>query len=322
MYKSISISGLLTLELHALNNEGSEGNTMMTRMVDVVLKDPEGKPRKYTVNAVSGDMFKHIFVEHLTAEAKTMGLSLSKGCELMNPNRIQYDWQGNPNNYTKETKDSDILRDALNACTVTDCAGTLITSDLGKARSIARKSCIEIGWVVGKPGLVTTDSYFHVKYVSEGRGEGKGESANLGQNIFHRPASSGQYAAVINVDLYKVGRNDITLEQAYSDEERTRRCTAVLKSVLSTFIKPVGAHRNTQAPHIVDFVGAIATSMSSVPAPCVSALNDDFLNQMTMVAGTLNRMNVESPLAVLPFHNLAEFASHMADIVKSFRAEG
>jgi hypothetical protein len=33
-------------------------------------------------------------------------------------------------------------------------------------------------------------------------------------------------------------------------------------------------------------------------------------------------MNVESPLAVLPFHNLAEFASHMADIVKSFRAEG
>jgi len=30
VYQSLSISGLLTLELHALNNEGAEGNTMMT----------------------------------------------------------------------------------------------------------------------------------------------------------------------------------------------------------------------------------------------------------------------------------------------------
>src|SRR5271170_2639633 len=106
MFKSFSVSGLLTLELHALNNEGSEGNTMMTRMVDIVLKDKDtGEVRKHSVNAVSGDMFKHILVEHLTAEAKLAGLSLSKGCELMNPNRIQYDWQTNPKGYTKETSD-------------------------------------------------------------------------------------------------------------------------------------------------------------------------------------------------------------------------
>src|SRR5581483_8492409 len=142
MLSSFSVSGLLTLELHSLNNEGSEGNTMMTRMVDIVLRDSEkGGIRKHSVNAVSGDMFKHILVEHLTQEAKQDGLSLSRGCELMNPNRIQYDWQGNPKGYVKETADSEILRDALAACTVTDCAGTLITSDLGKARSIARKSC-------------------------------------------------------------------------------------------------------------------------------------------------------------------------------------
>jgi CRISPR-associated protein Cst2 len=319
MYKSISISGLLTMELHALNNEGSEGNTMMTRMVDVVVNDSDGKPRKFTVNAVSGDMFKHILVEHLTAEAKSSGLALSKGCELMNPNRIQYDWRDNPNKYTKESKDSDILKDAIATCTVTDCAGTLITSDLGKSRSIARKSCVEIGWVVGKPGLVTTDSYFHAKYVSEGRGEGKGESANLGQNIFHRPASSGQYAAVVNLDLYKVGRNDITLEPVHTEEERKKRCEALVKATLATFLKPTGAHRNTQAPHVVDFSGVIATSTSSVPAPCVSALNPDFETQVEAIAATLNRMNTSSPIGVNRFANMAAFAEQMADIAEAVR---
>jgi len=317
MYKSISISGLLTLELHALNNEGSEGNTMMTRMVDVVLNDEKGVGRKHSVNAISGDMFKHIMVEHLISEAKSMKLSLSKGCELMNPNRIQYDWQSNPKSYTKESKDSEILNDALNICAVTDCAGTLITSDLGKPRSIARKSCVEIGWVVGKPGLVTTDSYFHAKYVPEGRGEGKGDSANLGQNIFHRPASSGQYAAVVNLDLYKVGRNDITLDQAYAPAEQKKRQQALLKAVLATFIKPTGAHRNTQAPHVVEFSGVIATSTSSVPAPCVSALNGDFRNQITRVSETLNRLNDDKPIKVLPFGDLASFADEMAGIVES-----
>jgi CRISPR-associated protein Cst2 len=319
MYKSIGISGLLTMELHALNNEGSEGNTMMTRMVDVVVKDKDGKPRKFTVNAVSGDMFKHILVEHLTAEAKQMGLKLSKGCELMNPNRIQYDWQGNPNGYKKETGDGEILRDALLACTVTDCAGTLITSDLGKNRSIARKSCVEIGWVVGKPDLVTTDSYFHAKYVSDGRGEGKGDSANLGQNIFHRPASSGQYAVVLNLDLYKVGRNDITLEQVYSEEERKRRCEALLKAVLATFIKPTGAHRNTQSPHIVDFSGVIATSKSSVPAPCISALNPEYERQIEEIGATLNGMNDGAPVSTVRFSDLSSFATQIAEITAATR---
>ena len=307
------------MELHALNNEGSEGNTMMTRMVDVVVNDAEGKPRKFTVNAVSGDMFKHILVEHLTAEAVGAGLQLSEGCRLMNPNRIQWDWQDNPKKYTKESKDGDILRDAITACTVTDCAGTLITSELGKSRSIARKSCVEIGWVVGKPLLVTTDSYFHAKYVNEGRGEGKGEAANLGQNIFHRPASSGQYAAVLSLDLYKVGRNDITLQQVHTEEERRKRCEALLKATLSTFLKPTGAHRNTQAPHIVDFSGIITTSKSSVPAPCVSALNPEFEAQVEGIAATLNGLNDGNPIGVLRFGNMAEFAEQMATITKAIR---
>jgi CRISPR-associated protein Cst2 len=80
---SLSISGIVTMNMHALNNEGSEGNTMMTRMVEIV--DASGK--NHTVNAVSGDMFKHIQAEHLFMEAKSNNLPLCSGCQVLDSNR-------------------------------------------------------------------------------------------------------------------------------------------------------------------------------------------------------------------------------------------
>ena len=313
MYHSLSISGLLTMELHALNNEGAEGNTMMTRMVDII----DQKGAKHSVNAVSGDMFKHILVGHLLDEARRDNIPLCGGCKVFDPNRIQADTEFTGNKkYTKETLDSIILGDAVKLCVVDDCAGILITSEIGKKRSIARKSCIEFGWVVGRPDHVTTDSYFHAKYVPEGRGTGSGESANLGQNIFHRPASSGQYAVVVNVDLYKVGRSDITLEYLLEDVDRKKRIGALLRGLVSTLVKPSGAHRNTQNPHIVDFTGAVTTSQSSVPAPAISAINLEYVEQIEGVAAALNKMSGPTPtVAVRRFNSLAGFAEEMAGIV-------
>jgi CRISPR-associated protein Cst2 len=312
VYQSLSISGLITLELHALNNEGAEGNTMMTRMVDII--DQQG--RKHTVNAISGDMFKHIVVEHLLGESKSVGLPLCAGCAVFNANRICADQDFiNTDSWNKDTLDSVILGGVLNRCTVDDCAGILITGKIGKHRSIARKSCFEIGWVVGRPEAVTTESYFHAKYVPEGRGGGSGQGENLGQNIFHRPASSGQYAVVVNLDLYKVGRNDITLAYDIDDAARRKRIAALLRGVLSAFVKPTGAHRNTQNPHVVDFEGVIATSTSSLPAPAISALNRDYQNEIDRVAAALNGLStVANSIAVRKFAGLASFAEQVAEI--------
>ena len=60
---SISLAGRLTLDMHSLNNEGTEGNQLLTRMVHVV----DGNGRLNVVNAVSGDMLKHIQAEHFYA---------------------------------------------------------------------------------------------------------------------------------------------------------------------------------------------------------------------------------------------------------------
>lgn len=315
MYQSLSVSGLLTLELHALNNEGAEGNTMMTRMVDIIAQD--GK--KHTVNAISGDMFKHILVEHLLGEAKSRGLSLCRGCIVFDANRICSPQEDllKTKEWNEKTLDSAILGAVLRKCTIDDCAGILITGKVGKDRSIARKSCVEFGWVVGRPDAVTTDAYFHVKYVPEGRGKGAGEGENVGQNIFHRPASSGRYAAVLNLDLYRVGRNDITLACELDEGERRRRMAALVRSAVCTFVKPTGAHRNTQNPHVVDFQGVIAVSSSTLPAPAVSALNPDYCSETQQLAATLNGMAIEGGgVETHPFGSLSEYAACMAGLAR------
>jgi len=309
--RSISICGEATLDLHALNNEGAEGNALMTRMVDIV----DQKGELHTVNAVSGDMLKHIQAEHLYQYALEHTLPLCKACQKFDANRICADEEFTKNpEFTKETPDSTILGKALQRCTLDDAEGILITSEIGKARSIARKSCVEFGWAVGIPEKTRTESYFHVKYVAEGRGKGSGTGENLGQNIFHRPASSGVYAMVLNIDPLRVGRNDITLGYAIDPAPRQARIQGLIVSVMNTFIRMNGAHRNTQLPHLVDFKGALVISTSSLPAPSLSALNPNYRQQITATCEQLNRLRCEPALTVLSFENLAEFTQHMVDL--------
>jgi CRISPR-associated protein Cst2 len=314
------------MNLHALNNEGAEGNTLMTRMVEIV----DGEGQLHTVNAISGDMFKHIQAQHLFHEAKLSGLPLCAGCMQFDANRIARDSelaeQVEKSPEYVEAKgngktDSYNLSRVLQACAVDDCEGILLTGWAG-SKALARKSCIEFGWVVGRPANTRTEMYMHAKYVPEGRGTGSGSEQNLGQNIFHRPASSGQYAVVLNVDLYRVGRNDITLYYDLENEERLKRIQALLKSVLYTFIKPTGAHRNTQHPHILDFTGVVSTSTSSVPAPTVSALKDDYEKELKLISQHLNSLYSEKYVDVYGFIGLADFSKIMGNVVKTVELWG
>ncbi|MBT9173033.1 MAG: hypothetical protein DDT21_01423 [Syntrophomonadaceae bacterium] len=318
---SLAVSGLVTMNLHALNNEGAEGNTLMTRMVEIV--DTEGD--LHTVNAVSGDMLKHIQAEHLFREAKDKSLPLCGGCAQFDANRIASDFElaakieGSPEyKAAKEERkmDSFNLSKVLNACVLDDCEGILLTGWAG-SKSLARKSTIEFGWMVGRPENTKTEVYMHAKYVPEGRGTGSGSEQNLGQNIFHRPASSGQYAAILNVDLFRIGRNDITLCYDLDEHSRLQRVRAMLKSVMYTFIKPSGAHRNTQLPHILDFSGVITASCSALPAPTISALRNDFAEEITKIAESLKSIGGEESIKVWRFSGLGDFSEVMGSLINT-----
>ncbi|PMP76786.1 MAG: DevR family CRISPR-associated autoregulator [Roseiflexus castenholzii] len=294
---SLSICGRLTLELHSLNNEGGEGNQTMTRTVAVV--DTHGNVHK--VNAISGDMFKHIQAEHFYLLARDQGLPLCAGCQTFRSDRILAD--ANFMNNLPNT-DSATIDQLLAICALEDTEGTLIARG---NRSIPRKSVAEFSWVVGLPDKVRTESYFHVRYAQERSGE------DVSQPIFHRPASSGIYASVANFELARIGFNDISQSYPLDQADRLRRHQTFLRSVLHTYVEPAGAMRNTQNPHILNFEGVVTASYGVLPAPTISPLADDYKEQVQAVAKALDG---DGRLEVHTFANTAEFAAVMQKIIQ------
>lgn len=315
---SISISARAILDMHSLNNEGGEGNQIQTRMVNVA--DAGG--RLHNVNAISGDMFKHIQAEHLHRLAVEARLPLSEGARLFNANRVNFDIDAQSELFElleAAEGDSAELDVILQRCAVTDLEGILVTA--GK-RSLPRKSVVEFGWVLGLPESVQTDSYFHVKYAPDrseaARTEAESEAsreANIGQAIFHRPSSSGVYAIILNLEAARIGFNDISQQYAIDKANRTARLRILLESILYTFIEPAGAMRSTQNPHIVSLAGTMAISKDVVPAPCISPLKPDYVNEVTRIAEALNQLR-PTAVKVHTFNSMAEFSEIMAPLIK------
>jgi CRISPR-associated protein Cst2 len=83
---------------------------------------------------------------------------------------------------------------------------------------------------------------------------------------------------------------------------------------MSAFVKPTGAHRNTQSPHIVDFQGAVSSSTSSLPAPAVSALNNEYIGEINRLAKVLNQIQ-PGGIEVHEFQSLSGFTETLALIL-------
>lgn len=310
---SLSLSAQLTLDMHSLNNEGGEGNQIQTRMVNIV----DGNGDLKNVNAISGDMIKHILAEHLHRIATVNGLPLCAGCKTLNANRISADEAFM--NDIADKSDAESLSQMLQTCAVDDMLGNLITAG---SKSLPRKSVVEFGWVVGIPETTRSDSYFHVKYVNE-RGDKKrtadseetARKSNLGQNIFHRPANSGQYALVATIEASRIGFNDITHEYVISEEERQARFKALCEALLYTLVEPAGAMRGTQAPHIVDVAGVVTVSRNIIPAPTLSPIKDGYAQQLAELCETLNDIRPEA-LTVHSFASLPAYAKVMSELLQ------
>lgn len=314
---SVAISARLTMNLHNLNNEGTEGNQQQTRMVHVV--DSTGKRR--SVNGVSGDMFKRILVDHLIPLLDEAGQRLSPAARQHSPDRIVADYEplqklaGD-----KANSDARVMDLMIRECAATDIAGALLTDK----RAVGRKSVVEFGWVVGLPDATHTEQYLHVKYAPESRAKttGKDEATEQAitsvagrQALFHRPASSGIYALVCNLDLYRIGLNDITREYV-SEVDRERRARTLLQALAATLVKPAGAQRNTQNPHIVGCEGIVAVSRSSLPAPMLSPLDEAYRDEVEGCARALNKIQPDSI-----WTRRFESASQAVDVLATLSAE-
>lgn len=299
---SISISGLLSWQLHALNNEGNEGNQSLTRRYYIVEK---GDPEPKYVNGVSGDMMKHIQAEHLHRIAIEENLALSEGGKRFDPDRIGYDIEhedkGKPVFSDKETDLNTRTDKVLKTCTMSDLEGFMVTVKGGQ--TLKRESVIEFGAIVGIPTLVKTQSYFHAKYGVEN------------PTPYNTQISSGLYATVLNIEAFRIGYNPHNFQYSIDKDKRQKRLHALLKSVLYTYLQPNGAKRNTNLPHPDHFEGVISVSSRRCPAPMISPLDDSYNRQIESLANTLNQLNGENTIRLFPFETMAEFAERIQEII-------
>lgn len=296
---SISLSGLLSWQLHALNNEGNEGNQSLTRRYYVVQKDD---PEPKFVNGVSGDMLKHIQAEHLHRIATEEGLALSEGGKQFHPDRIGYDIDKKLSVFTdQEANLAAKTAQVIQRCAISDLEGFMVTEK--KGQTLKRESVIEFGAVVGLPTFVKTQSYFHAKYGTDN------------PTPYNVQISSGLYATVLNIEAFRIGYNPHSFKYAIAPSERKQRLNALLKSVLYTYLQPNGAKRNTNLPHPDYFEGMITVSTRRCPAPMISPLEESYNRQIEGIANTLNSLNGVGTVHLFRFESMAEFAQRIEELI-------
>jgi CRISPR-associated protein Cst2 len=297
---SIAISGLLSWQLHALNNEGNEGNQSLTRRYYIIQK---GMNEPEYVNGISGDMLKHIQAEHLHRLSLEMNLPLSEGGKRFNPDRIGYDLDKELPIFTDKAADlSAKTAQVLQRCAISDLEGFMVTEK--KGQTLKRESVIEFGAIVGLPTFVKTQSYFHAKYGVEN------------PTPYNVQVSSGLYATVAHLEAFRIGYNPHSFDYAIAPTERKQRLDALLKSVLYTYLQPNGAKRNTHLPHPDLFAGVITVSTRRCPAPMVSPLEPSYNRQIESLANTLNSLNGEGTIHCFPFETMAEFAQQIQMLIE------
>lgn len=346
--KSVSLACRIVLDMHALNNEGSESNRLMTRQVGIVTAgEDENGGRGYqraTVNAISGDMNKHIFADAYRNIALDMGLPMNTASQALDPVRIMGDkaFREYVTNFAKDksNKDSEhLIVDQLLTCALTDVCGIMIT---GSGQSIKRKSAIEFGWTVGLPEITSVQEFIHARHAvtrltrtkpergadQETKDAAESErTENTGQMIFNRPASSGVYAFVAHLDAAAIGFNDY--RQEYPDAithfetneaiaiDRDARFRASLLALAQTVLHPKGALTSTQLPHVVDIEGFVSMSENAIAAPLISPLADDYIGQAEETANTLNSLYGADAVAVQQFSGGNGLLSELGKIAEN-----
>lgn len=318
--KSLTIAGRWNVNLHNLNNEGTEGNFIQPRTVTVVRDN-----KLHTVNAISGDMMKHIHADYFRQIALDDGaadlngysgaLPLSRNSIVLDPNRISTEEEMTEMLVDENMQNHAILDYVIRTCSLTDVHGILMTA---KRRMLPRKSRVEFGWIIAVPEVSETNHFIHVKYARENATKYKHEKdeTNKGQALFHRPASSAEYAFLAHVEADKVGLNDLTMESPISEDDRRVRVIATLNAMMQTLLHPYGAGRSQQAPHVSGFQGLVITSDSRMPAATVSPLEDDYIEQAEGIVKHMNR--VGGQLKLEQVESLPSLVEYTGDLMEAY----
>ncbi|MEM9955026.1 MAG: hypothetical protein AAF846_25685 [Chloroflexota bacterium] len=264
---SVSFMARATYNLHALNNEKSEGNKVLIRNVGLVVPSENSDEYELAkVNGISGNMFRYIYSGHLANVAQDMSLKISKACIQHHPERIWADTEFQ--DFLKDKPTTDEIYDQVLGCTVTDICGMMA---LDSSIQIKRHSMLHAGWISGLPHI--TKSEFHQFLRAEPNDQ------SLKPMPFTKTTASGVYAIAVQAEIPRIGYND--KRQAYPNNEkisvnRQGRFKALLLALAYSVLQPLGASLASQLPHVIGVEGLFIVSSLHTKAPLVSPLMNDY----------------------------------------------
>jgi CRISPR-associated protein Cst2 len=99
---------------------------------------------------------------------------------------------------------------------------------------------------------------------------------------------------------------------------RQSRAQALVQALAATLLKPTGAQRNTQNPHLVACEGVVTTSSTSLPAPTVSPLHDNYREQIEQTKRELNKIKADG-VTVRPFTTLADGVGELVNMAANLQ---
>lgn len=313
---SIAINARLTLSLHALNNEGTQGNARQIRRVNIF--DPRRR-LPVSVNAISGEMLKHIAFEHLIDLALRYGLPLSNVAQIHNSMRAGWHSQRG----LTATNSADRMAEAIKTCVADDLLGFL---ELRKGeQNLPRKSLIEFGWMPAIPGQGLVEAKDHSRFTDDQGGE---KSENAGQMRFSVEVASGDYAFTSFFDIAGVGYNSEAESvtgpaNCYSIDngERISRTILGLETIYQTLLSPLGASRTATLAHVHGISGTVSLGFTHTPAPAISPLEEDYRTQIQSICEVINRgfglQKTETKKAeCLDFNSFTELGAILQSISK------
>ena len=73
---------------------------------------------------------------------------------------------------------------------------------------------------------------------------------------------------------------------------------------------------SSQKPHITDFKGVVAVSHNMIPAPTISAINDNYIGEINKIAKNLNTIMPDS-IEVSEFAGFGKLTEIFAELLKA-----
>jgi CRISPR-associated protein Cst2 len=265
----LTVAAKLIANVHAMNNEGSIGQTTDIRMIRMVGEDGRELSE---APAVSGRMLKHWHLAYMLKEELNQNSSkLCKKCKEWKPDR------------QSDAKDES---SGVANCIICDTHGFLSTAKVQAPPR--RSSCISFSWLLpiigshspskqvihsrvepsgsieeGTTSTEETDEESPANEIVEG--EVKRKTAQM---IFYKNYASSVYAFICSIDLDRIGRplnGSINFNDNGAEVERRRQMA--VKALMPMVMGAFGASQSHALPHTKCLGVLAALSNNTTPLP-------------------------------------------------------